>query len=206
MEEGVIDLEKESKNKIDVLRSILTSPLSPSQSENINTRKNSVQMSSTNKRYPKEKHTLKLAFMSKSSSKCLSEYSSTSFKSYSKRRRQSRIRNFKHQRENSLNSRISSTFGWSNKSSTHNHNIKQEGNGLSEFRIKVCRKIYKILTREFSQTATEAKKLTVQIENRVNFFFNSDISKRRYIDVIKSIFKQLQVNTNLKLGQNLTFQ
>lgn len=73
------------------------------------------------------------------------------------------------------------------------YEMKTEHVELSSLRKKVCRKIYEILSREYIQERKEAKRVTLELEKKIHFFFNSDLSKKRYVGIIKTIFKKLKV-------------
>lgn len=85
----------------------------------------------------------------------------------------------------------------SKKSSLLNYGIKIEHTELSSLRKKVCRKIYEFLSKDYIPDKSQAKRITLELEKKVNFFFNSKLSKKRYIGIIKAIFKKLRVGVHL---------
>lgn len=62
---------------------------------------------------------------------------------------------------------------------------------MPQLRKKVCRKIYTIIHEEFKKPKEIAKKLTLDLEYRINKTtpFHSDL----YLKTIKQIFKKLRV-------------
>jgi hypothetical protein len=72
-----------------------------------------------------------------------------------------------------------------------------EAGEFSSIRKKACRKICDILIKEYIPVKREAMRITLELERKINFFFNSQVSKKKYIGVIKTIFKKLRVLLNL---------
>lgn len=69
---------------------------------------------------------------------------------------------------------------------------------LPKFRVKVCRKISQILSREFGYRKGEAHKLALAVERRVNIFHSSD--SKAYLECVKGIFKHINRDST-KMGQ-----
>ena len=165
----------------------------------------STSSSTSSKKYAKESHALKIAFLNRATSNCPSQSSKVSFR---KRKKPLKKRAFlpsdlQSVGGKSAKSGVSSTFsskagqsriGESKKSSLLNYGIKQEPGEFSSLRKKVCRKIYEIFSKEYITDKKEAKRVTLELERKINFFFNSSMSKKRYIGVIKIIFKKLRVS------------
>ena len=165
----------------------------------------STSSSTSSKKYSKESHALKIAFLNRATSNCPSQSSKLSFR---KRKNPLKTNAFlpsdlQSVGGKSANSGVSSTFsskagqsriGESKKSSLLNYGIKQEAGEFSSLRKKVCRKIYEIFSKEYITDKKEAKRVTLELEKKINFFFNSSMSKKRYIGVIKIIFKKLRVS------------
>jgi len=160
---------------------------------------------SSSKKYVKDSHALKLAYLNRAaSSLCPSEGSQVSFR---KRKKQEKKAGFLHTDLQSMRSGVSSSFSGgggahsrgeaSKQSSFLNFRVKVEHCELSSLRKKVCRKIYEIILKDFLTDKKLAKRLTLELEKKINFFFNSSHSEKRYIGIIKSIFKLLKVSQSI---------
>jgi len=133
------------------------------------------------KRFKKEAHSLKLAYLSRTSESCPSEISDLSLP----KRRPS------YQKPRSNNQ--TPTKKQPSRASSFSSMVKLEASELTDFRKKECWKIYELMLKDFVSDKKKAKMVTINMEHKINQVFSSVHSKKSYIRVVKTIFKKLKV-------------
>ena len=73
------------------------------------------------------------------------------------------------------------------------YGIKFEGRNIPKIRRKVCRKLFKILQEEFNMEKMKAKKLSLNMEYRINMSFNYKTDQGEYLDKFKKVLRYLKV-------------
>jgi hypothetical protein len=83
----------------------------------------------------------------------------------------------------------------------------QESLIMDKLRKKICRMIFMILKDEYSIPSSDAKEVTLNLEERVNMLYPSYSSAKHYIGAIKTLFKKVRSNEiTLKTLLSLSYQ
>lgn len=82
--------------------------------------------------------------------------------------------------------------------SLFDYGMKYEGNEIAKIRKKVCRKLYNILHDEFGLEKDLAKRFSLNVEFKVNLFYDHEAQASKYIEKFKALLRLLKKDQSSK--------